>query len=61
MIHYVNFEVYFITSIIYLIITLLSSRLLALLDKKLAGKNRYSIPTSQTVPEVFIKGGNGHG
>lgn len=61
MIHYVYFEVYFITSIIYLIITLLSSRLLALLDKKLAGKNRYSIPTSQTVPEVFIKGGNGHG
>lgn len=58
MIHYVYFEVYFITSIIYLIITLLSSRLLSILDKKLAGKSRYSIPTSQTVPEVFINGGH---
>jgi putative lysine transport system permease protein len=61
LIYYRYFEVYFITSMIYLIITLVSSKLLSLLDKKLGGISVYSFPTSQTVPEAFIGGDNDNG
>jgi putative lysine transport system permease protein len=60
LIYYRYFEVYFITSMIYLIITLISSKLLTILDKALGGSNVYSLPTSQTVPEAFVEGGKNH-
>lgn len=47
------FEVYFIISIIYLILTLTSSYLLRKLEKKLGMQSRVAIPTSQTVLEVI--------
>ena len=46
------FEVYFIISVIYLMLTLTSSFLLRKLEKKMGVQSRVEIPTSQTVPEV---------
>ncbi|MFA5235647.1 MAG: amino acid ABC transporter permease [Bacilli bacterium] len=46
------FEVYFIISVIYLLLTLSSSALLRWIEKGLHLKQRISAPTSQTVPEV---------
>ncbi len=46
------FEVYFIISVIYLILTLTSSAILRSIEKGLHLKQRISAPTSQTVPEV---------
>ena len=46
------FEVYFIISMIYLMLTLTSSFLLRRLEKRMGVRSRVEIPTSQTVPEV---------
>ena len=51
------FEVFFITSMIYLLLTFTITRLLLLLEKKLDGPDSYVIHGSQTVPQAVIKGG----
>jgi len=47
------FEVYFIISVIYLVLTLSMSALLRRLEKGIGLKIRYSPPSSQMVPEVM--------
>ncbi|HOJ45076.1 MAG TPA: amino acid ABC transporter permease [Bacilli bacterium] len=47
------FEVYFIISVIYLVLTLSMSALLRRLEKGIGLRVRYSPPSSQTVPEVM--------
>jgi len=48
------FEVFFVTSVIYLILTLTVTRLLRLLEKKLDGPDSYTIMGSQTTPDGMI-------
>lgn len=54
------FEVFFITSVIYFIMTFVCTRLLRLLEKKMDGPENYTIHGSQTVPEgeIKLKGGD---
>ncbi len=47
------FEVYFIISIIYLFLTLSTSAVLRQIERGLHVKRNFSIPSSQTVPEVI--------
>lgn len=49
------FQVFFITSIIYLIMTLTITRILRYFEIKLEGPSVYTIHGSQTVPEAEIK------
>ena len=59
--YYRQFEVYFIVSILYLIMTLSFSALLKWIERKLHVVNRVSSPTSQTTLEVVDVGdGSGH-
>ena len=53
------FEVFFITSVIYFVMTFACTRLLRLLEKKMDGPENYTIHGSQTVPEgeLKLKGG----
>lgn len=53
--YYKYFEVFFITSVIYFIMTFATTRLLRLLEKKMDGPENYTIHGSQTVPEGEIK------
>ena len=53
--YYRYFEVYFITSCVYFVMTFLTTRLLRLLEKKLDGPENYTIHGSQTVVEGEIK------
>lgn len=54
-----TFEIFFITSVIYFIMTFVSTRLLRLLEKHMDGPDNYTIHGSQTVPEgeIHMKGG----
>lgn len=52
--YYRPFEVYFIISVIYLILTLGSSFLLRQIEKVLHITSKVEFPTSQTVPEVVV-------
>lgn len=54
------FEVFFITSCIYFIMTFTVTRLLHWLEKKMDGPENYTIHGSQTVPEgeIKLKGGD---
>jgi len=54
------FEVFFITSVIYFLMTFCFTRLLRWLEKKMDGPENYTIHGSQTVPEgeMKLKGGN---
>ena len=54
------FEVFFITSVIYFVMTFACTRLLRLLEKKMDGPENYTIHGSQTVPEgeLKLKGGD---
>ncbi len=54
-IYFRTFEVFFITCIIYFIMTYSVTRLLRLVEKKLDGPDNFSIHGSQTVPEVELK------
>jgi putative lysine transport system permease protein len=59
--YYRQFEVYFIVSILYLMMTLSFSALLKSIERKLHVVNRVSTPTSQTTLEVVdIGDGPGH-
>ena len=53
--YYKYFEVFFITSEIYFVMTFATTRLLRLLEKKMDGPENYTIHGSQTVPEGEIK------
>lgn len=54
-----TFEIFFITSVIYFVMTFVSTRLLRLLEKHMDGPDNYTIHGSQTVPEgeIRMKGG----
>lgn len=54
------FEVFFITSVIYFVMTFCFTRLLRWLEKKMDGPENYTIHGSQTVPEgeMKLKGGD---
>ena len=58
--YYKYFEVFFITSVIYFVMTFATTRLLRLLEKKMDGPENYTIHGSQTVPEgeITLKGEN---
>lgn len=60
--YYRYFEVFFITSVIYFVMTFCCTRLLRLLEKKMDGPENYTIHGSQTVPEGEMKlnGGEHH-
>ncbi len=51
--YYRQFEVYFIVSVLYLIMTLSFSALLKGIEKKLHVRHHVELPTSQTTPEVM--------
>ena len=53
--YYRYFEVFFVTSCVYFVMTFLTTRLLRLLEKKLDGPENYTIHGSQTVVEGEIK------
>ena len=54
------FEVFFITSVIYFVMTFCTTRLLRWLEKKMDGPENYTVHGSQTVPEgeMKVKGGS---
>jgi putative lysine transport system permease protein len=55
--YYRQFEVYFIVSILYLIMTLSTSAIIKRIERKLQVDHQVSIPTSQTTLEVMhVKG-----
>ncbi len=49
------FEVFFITSVIYFVMTFCTTRLLRWLEKKMDGPENYTVHGSQTVPEGEMK------
>ena len=55
--HYKYFEVFFIISVIYFVLTFTITRLLRLLEKKLSGGDSYTIYGSQTDGKAEIKVG----
>ena len=54
------FEVFFITCVIYFVLTFTVTRLLLWVEKKIDGPDSYIIHGSQTVPEAIIEGGEDH-
>ncbi len=56
------FEVFFITSVIYFVMTFTITRILRWLERKMDGPENYAIHGSQTVPDVelSLKGGVSH-
>ncbi len=60
-INFKYFQVFLITCIMYLIMTFTVTRLLRLLERKLAGSSTYTIHGSQTTPESEIKVEDTHG
>ena len=57
------FEVFFITSCVYFVMTFSVTRLLRMLEKKMDGPENYTIHGSQTTPdgEIHLKGGAENG
>ena len=53
--YYRYFEVFFVTSVVYFVMTFAATRLLRLLEKKLDGPENYTIHGSQTVIEGEIQ------
>ncbi len=51
------FEVFFITCLIYFVLTFSVTRLLLFVERKLEGPDSFVIHGSQTVPQAVIKGG----
>lgn len=49
------FEVFFITCIIYFIMTFTVTRILRMIERKMEGSSSYTVHGSQTVPEAEIK------
>ena len=50
------FEVFFITCVIYFILTFTVTRLLLVIEKKIDGPDSFIIHGSQTTPEGIIEG-----
>lgn len=58
-IHYRTAETFFVVSIIYLILTLIVTRIIMIVEKRMNGKRSYTMSGSQTVPSAIIQhGGN---
>ena len=55
------FEVFFITSVIYFVLTFTVTRLLLVIEKKIDGPDSFIIHGSQTTPEGVIEGIEGAG
>ena len=53
------FEVFFITSCVYFVMTFTVTRLLRWLEKKMDGPDNYAIHGSQSVPDVELIGRGG--
>ncbi len=53
--YYMYFEVFFITAVIYLVLTFTVTRLLRLVEKKMDGPTHYTIHGSQTFSRADIK------
>jgi len=53
--NYLYFEVFFITCVLYFIMTFTVTRILRLIERKMEGSKTYTIHGSQTVPEAEIK------
>ncbi len=51
------FEVFFITCVIYFVLTFSVTRILLFIEKKMRGSESFVIHGSQTVPHAVIKGG----
>lgn len=51
------FEVFFITCVIYFVLTFTVTRILLIIEKKMDGPNSFAIHGSQTVPEAVLRGG----
>jgi len=49
------FEVFFVTCVLYFVMTFSVTRILRLFEKKMAGSSSFTIHGSQTVPEAEIK------
>ncbi len=56
-IHYRTAETFFVVSIIYLVITLIVTRIIMLVERKMNGKRSYTMSGSQTVPSAMIQHG----
>ena len=57
---YLTFQAFFIASVLYFIMTFISTRLLILFEKRLGGSDSYTIHSSATMPIVAKKGGDSH-
>ena len=53
--NYRYFEVFFVTCVLYFVMTFTITRILRLIERRLDGKDTYTIHGSQTVPEGEIK------
>jgi len=49
------FEVFFVTCVIYFVMTFTVTRILRLIERKMEGSSSYTVHGSQTVPEAEIK------
>lgn len=54
---YLTFQTFFITSILYFVMTFISTRLLLLLEKYMEGSTSYTMQTSSRMPVTVKKGG----
>jgi putative lysine transport system permease protein len=58
--NYQYFPVFFITSVVYFVLTFTVTRILRLIERRMEGSSTYTIHGSQTTPEseIRIRGGN---
>ena len=54
---YKNFPVYFVGCVIYFILTFTVTRIIKLIEKKIQGKQHYSLYTSNAIGELIEEGG----
>ena len=55
---YKNFPVYFVGCVIYFILTFTITRIIKLIEKKIQGKQHYSLYTSNAIGDLIEEGGN---
>lgn len=53
---YMTFQSFFIVSVIYLVLTFVTTRLLRLVEKYMSGSNSYTIHESSTMPSTAERG-----
>jgi len=54
---YRSYEVYLVVAIIYLVLTFTTTRVLRLLERRMAGPKDFTLATSQTMPESILHAG----